>query len=103
VIPISFQDQKNPAKKWPSESPALLWASSHYLTDTGSKFFECAVVSTLETYYDPDIIMVIIYIILIIHIMHIIIVFVIMTLMHIIAIMLIIACCPQTTVCLNFA
>jgi hypothetical protein len=30
VIPISFQDKKNPARKWRSESPALLWASSHY-------------------------------------------------------------------------
>ena len=29
--PNSFQDKKFPAEKWPSESPALLWASSHYL------------------------------------------------------------------------
>ncbi len=31
--PNSFQDTKFPAEKWPSESPALLWASSHSLVD----------------------------------------------------------------------
>ncbi len=29
--PNSFQDKKFPAEKWPSESPALLWASSQSL------------------------------------------------------------------------
>ncbi len=59
------------------------------MTDTGSKTFECALVSTLETYDDPDNGN---YIhIAIIHIMHIMIVFAIITLMHVIAIMIIIA------------
>ncbi len=32
----------------------LLLFSASAMTDTGSKTFECALVSTLETYYDPD-------------------------------------------------
>jgi hypothetical protein len=68
----------------------LLLFSASAMTDTGSKTLECALVSTLETYDDPD--NGNIYIIAIIHIMHIIMVLAIMTLMHVIAIMLIIAC-----------
>ena len=33
---------------------ALLLFSASAMTDTGSKTFECALVSTLETYDDPD-------------------------------------------------
>jgi hypothetical protein len=32
----------------------LLVFSASAMTDTGSKSFECAIVSTLETYYDPE-------------------------------------------------
>ena len=32
----------------------LLFSASASMTDTGSKSFECALVSTLETYDDPD-------------------------------------------------
>ncbi len=32
----------------------LLLFSASAMTDTGSKSFECALVSTLETYYDPE-------------------------------------------------
>jgi hypothetical protein len=32
----------------------LLLFSANAMTDTGSKSFECALVSTLETYDDPD-------------------------------------------------
>ena len=32
----------------------LLVFSASAMTDTGSKSFECALVSTLETYYDPE-------------------------------------------------
>ncbi len=32
----------------------LLLVSASAMTDTGSKSFECALVSTLETYDDPD-------------------------------------------------
>jgi hypothetical protein len=32
----------------------LLLFSASAMTDTGSKTFECALVSTLETYDDPD-------------------------------------------------
>ena len=58
------------------------------MTDTGSKTFECALVSSLETYDDPDNGN---YIHYINYTYDIIIVFAIMTLMHVIAIMLIIA------------
>jgi hypothetical protein len=46
--PNTFQDKKFPAEKWPSESPVLLWASSHSLGQ-GVDFFMVGGVLTMYT------------------------------------------------------
>ena len=43
----------SPDTVWYHDARVLLLVSASAMTDTGSKSFECALVSTLETYDDP--------------------------------------------------